>query len=210
MKVPVHNIAGEVVDEIEISEAVFGLPCNEAVVHQALLRQLANARQGSVDTKTRGEVSGGGVKIRRQKGSGQARQGSSRAPHRRGGGVVFGPHPRSFAQDMPKKMRRLAIRCCLSDKAAQETLVVVDELKLEEPRTREMANILGTLGATASALVVTAGVDANVVRSARNLPQVRTLPAAYLNVVDLISHNHMVATVDAVRAIEKLWGRSEG
>lgn len=210
MKVPVHNIAGEVVDEMEISEVVFGLPLNVAVVHQALLRQLANARQGNADTKTRGEVRGGGAKIRRQKGTGSARQGSSRAPHRKGGGVVFGPHPRSFAQDIPKKMRRLAIRCCLSDKAAQATLVVVNELKLDEPKTREMATILGSLGAKASALVVTAAVDSNVVKSAHNLPKVRTLPAAFLNVVDLTSYNYMVATVDAVRAIEKLWGQSEG
>lgn len=210
MKVPVHNVAGEVVDEIEISEAVFGVPFNEAVVHQSLVRQLANARQGTTNTKTRGEVSGGGAKLRRQKGTGMARQGSSRAPHRRGGGVTFGPHPRSYAQDMPKKMRRLAIRCALSDKAAQENLIVVDGFNLTEPKTREMASILDTLEARPSALVVTAEVDSNVVKSARNLPRVRTLPAALLNIVDLTSYDRMVATVDAVRTIERIWGQAEG
>ncbi|MFH1485320.1 MAG: 50S ribosomal protein L4 [Chloroflexota bacterium] len=210
MKVPVHNMSGEVVDELEISEAVFGVPTNEAVVHQALVRQLANARQGTADTKTRSEVRGGGAKLLRQKDTGRARQGSIRAPHRRGGGVTFGPHPRSYAKDMPKKMRRLALRCALSDKAASGNLIIVDEFKFTEPKTKEMAGILDILGARPSALVVTAEVDNNVVKSSRNLPRVRTSPAALLNIVALTSHIRMVATVDAIRTIERIWGGGRG
>jgi large subunit ribosomal protein L4 len=206
VQVPVHNISGEIIEQIEINDAVFGVPFNEAVVHQALVRQLANARVGTANTKTRGEVAGSTRKIYRQKGTGRARQGSIRAPHRRGGGVVFGPKPRSFRQDMPKKMRRLALRCVLSSKAAEGDLRVVDKLELEKPSTKEMAKILNNLKVDASALVVIEEPKDNVSLSARNLPKIKAVTAPVLNVADLLSHQVLVMTVPAVRQAENLWG----
>jgi len=205
LQVPVHNILGEVVDHIELSEEVFGVSPNQAVVHQALVRQLANARLGTASTKTRAQVSGGGRKPFRQKGTGRARRGSSRAPQYRGGGVAFGPHPRSYRQAMPKKMRRLALRCVLSAKVAEGEIIVVDELALSGPRTKEMARILAALGVASSALVVTAEPDPNVYKSARNLERIKALPANLLNVVDLSSHKVLMITVAAVRRVEELW-----
>jgi large subunit ribosomal protein L4 len=205
VQVPVHNIEGEVVDHIELSDEVFGVPPNEAVVHQAQVRQLANARLGTASTKTRGQVSGGGRKPFRQKGTGRARRGSSRSPLLRGGGVVFGPHPRSYRQAMPKKMRRLALRCVLSAKVAEGEMIVVDELALSEHKTKEMAHILANLGVDSSALIVTAGPEPNVYKSARNLERTKTLPANLLNVVDLLSHRILMITVAAVRVVEELW-----
>ncbi len=191
--------------QIEVAEALFAIPMNEAVVHQALLRQMANARRGTADTKTRSEISGGGRKPWRQKGTGRARQGSTRSPQWRHGGVVFGPHPRSYAQRMPKKMRRLALRCLLSDKLNQRQLVVVQELSPKEPKTKEMMGILKALGAGRTSLLVTAAPQANIVLSTRNLPKVKALPAPILNVVDLLNHETLIMTVDAVRAAENLW-----
>ena len=205
LQVPVHNILGEVVDHIELSEEVFGVSPNQAVVHQALVRQLANARLGTASTKTRAQVSGGGRKPFRQKGTGRARRGSSRAPQYKGGGVAFGPHPRSYRQAMPKKMRHLALRCVLSAKVAEGEIIVVDELALSGPRTKEMARILAALGVASSALVVTAEPDPNVYKSARNLERIKTLPANLLNVVDLSSHQVLMITVAAVRRVEELW-----
>lgn len=205
VQVPVHSIEGEVVDHVELNEAVFGVPVNQAVVHQAMVRQLANARQGTVGSKTRSQVSGGGRKLFRQKGTGFARRGSRRAPLLRGGGVAFGPHPRSFRQAMPKKMRRLALRCILSAKVAGEEMIVIDEFALEEPKTKEMARILANLGVDSSALIVTAEPDPNVYKSARNLGRTKTLPASMLNVVDLLSHRRLMITVAAVKVVEELW-----
>lgn len=209
MQVPLHNLSGEVIGNIELSEAVFGEPFREGVVHQALLRQLANQRQGTADTKTRGEVEGSGRKIYAQKHTGRARQGMVRAPHRRGGGRAFGPHPRSYRQDLPKKMRRLALRCLLSAKVAEGALTVVDDLKLKEPKTKEMKGILAALKVEPPALIVTSSAEPNVVKSARNLRGVKTSPADVLNVVDLLSHRAMVATVGAVRRVEELWGQQD-
>jgi len=209
VQISVHNKAGQIIDYIEVGDDVFGITPNEAVVHQALTRQLANARQGTADTKTRGEVAGSTRKLYAQKHTGRARQGSIRAPHRRKGGIVFGPHPRSYSQRMPKKMRRLAIRSILSAKVAQGELVVVDNLELEEPKTKEMRRILDALGISSSAMVVTAEPDANLVKSACNLEGIKTLPAPLLNVVDLLSHKALVMTVAAVRKVEELWGTSE-
>ena len=207
MEVPVYNLAGEVVENITISDDVFAVPFNEAVVHQAMVRQRANARQGTVDTKRRAEVSGGGAKLFRQKHTSFARAGTRRSPLRRGGGVVFGPHPRDYSQAMPKKMRRLAIKCLLSAKAADEELKVLKELKLAEPKSREMARILGALGTSSSALIITGEVEENVVKSARNLPGIKILPARLLNVLDLLSYQILLMTVEAVRVVEGLWGK---
>ncbi|MEK7281016.1 MAG: 50S ribosomal protein L4 [Chloroflexota bacterium] len=206
MQVSVRNIKGEETGQIEVLDSVFGLPFNEAVVHQALLRQQANARLGTANTKRRGEVAGSTRKLYMQKHTGRARAGSLRSPLRRGGGVVFGPHPRSYAQRMPKKMRRLAIKCMLSDKLRQGEMVVVDEITLPQAKTKAMADILKSLQVSTPTLVVTPEFQATVILAARNLPRVKTLPAPQLNVVDLLSHKALLITTEAVRKIEALWG----
>jgi large subunit ribosomal protein L4 len=207
MEFPVRNAAGETVERVQLQDRVFAQPFNEAVVHQAMLRQLANARQGTADTKTRGEVSGSKRKVYRQKHTGRARRGSLRSPLLRGGGVAFGPHPRSYEQRMPRKMRRLAIRCLLSAKASSGEMVVVDRLSLKESKTVEMAQILKALEVKGSALVVTLKPEAELVKAARNLPRTKTSPAALLNVVDLLSYRFLVITTDGVRCVEDILTR---
>ncbi|MBI2846452.1 MAG: 50S ribosomal protein L4 [Chloroflexi bacterium] len=209
MQVPVKNILGEVVKEIAVRDDLFGVPMNEAVVHQALVRQLANSRQGTADTKIRAEVSGGGRKPRPQKGSGHSRQGSIRSPLWKGGGVTFGPHPRSYAQRMPKKMRRLALRCLLSSKVSEGQLVVVENLNLDGIKTKGIQKVLEALGVHSSVLVVTKDTDQNVVRSAQNLAWVKTILARLLNVADLLKYNNLVVTEDAVRRVEEIWGQTQ-
>jgi large subunit ribosomal protein L4 len=206
VQVPVYSLDGEVIKHIEISDRVFAVPFNQAVVHQAMVRQQANARQGTANTKTRSEVSGSTKKLFRQKHTGFARAGSRRSPLRRGGGIVFGPKPRSYRQAMPKKMRQLALRCVLSAKAKDKELMVVEQLKFDEPRTKEMAQILAALGADSSALIVTREAEANVAKSARNLPGIKTMPAGLLNVVDVLSCRTLLMTEAAVRKAEELWG----
>ncbi len=208
MQVPVYNLAGEEVEKIEISDQVFGVPFNEAVVHQVMVGQRANARQGTASTKTRGEVSGSTRKLYRQKGTGSARAGSIKSPLRPGGGIIFGPKPRSYRQAVPKKMRRLALRCVLSAKVRDKELVVLEQLKLPEPKTKEMMRILTALGVDSSALIATSELEENVVKSARNLPGINTIPASLLNVVDILSHKVLLMTVAAVRKAEELWGES--
>lgn len=209
MEISVYNNAGQEITKIEVDESVFGVKPNEALVHQALVRQLANSRQGTADTKTRREVSGSSRKLYKQKHTGEARAGNRRSPLRRGGGVIFGPHPRSYRQAMPKKMRRLAIRSVLSAKVAGEELKVIDSFGLEEPKTSQMAQVLQALGIKSSALVVTADIDTTVVKSARNITRVKTLPANMLNVVDLMSCNTLLMTVDAVRRVESVLGEGQ-
>lgn len=206
MQISVYNNAGQEITKIEVDEAVFGVKPNEALVHQALVRQLANSRQGTADTKTRREVSGSSRKLYKQKHTGMARAGNKRSPLRRGGGVIFGPHPRSYRQAMPKKMRRLAIRSILSAKVAGEELKVIDSFGLEEPKTKQMAQVLQALGIESSALLVTADLDTTVVKSARNIAMVKTLPANMLNVGDLMSCDTLLMTVDAVRRVESMLG----
>ena len=206
MEVPVYSLAGEVVKHIEVSDSVFAVPFNQAVVHQALVRQRANARQGTASTKTRSEVSGSSRKLFRQKHTGLARAGNRKSPLRRGGGIAFGPKPRSYRQAMPKKMRQLAIRCVLSAKARDEELVVLEQLELEKPKTKEMAGILAALGVDSSALIVTSEPEENVVKSARNLAGIKTLLANILNVVDILSYKKLLMTEAAVRKAEQLWG----
>jgi large subunit ribosomal protein L4 len=206
MQAPVYNLAGEVVANIEISDKVFGVPFNETLVHQSVLRQQANARQGNASTKTRGNVSGSTRKLYKQKGTGSARAGSIKSPLRRGGGIVFGPHPRDYHQAMPKSMRRLALRCVLSAKLEDGELKILESLKLDEIKTKKMAGILDAMKVDNTVLVVTSAADANVVKSARNLPGIKTLPANLLNVVDIISHRSLLIEVDAVRKAEQLWG----
>ena len=207
MQVPVYSLAGEVIEHIDISDEVFAVPFNEAVVHQAMVRQRANARQGTTSTKTRSEVSGTSKKLFRQKGTGYARGGSRRSPLRRGGGIAFGPKPRSYRQAMPKKMRQLALRCVLSAKIGDGELMVLEQLKLDEPGTKEMARILAALGVDSAALIATSEPEENVVKSARNLPGIKTIPASLLNVIDILSYKMLLMTEAAVRKVEQLWGK---
>ncbi|UCH42622.1 MAG: 50S ribosomal protein L4 [Dehalococcoidales bacterium] len=209
MQVPVYNTSGETVQEIELDDHVFGVPFNKAVVHQVMVRQLANARQGTASTKTRSMVTGSSRKLFRQKGTGWARAGSIKSPLRRGGGITFGAHPRNYRQAIPKKMRRLALRCVLSAKVNDRELVLVEDFNLDKPRTKQMADILTALGLDSSTLIVTAGVADNVVKSARNLPRVKTTLADLLNVVDLLAYKKLLMTVAAARRVEELWGGSD-
>ena len=208
MQAPVYNLAGEVVNNIEISDKVFGVPFNEALVHQSVLRQQANARQGNASTKTRGNVSGSTRKLFKQKGTGSARAGSIKSPLRRGGGIVFGPHPRDYHQAMPKSMRRLALRCVLSAKLEDGEMKIMESLKLDEIKTKNVVGILDAMKVDNTTLVVTGEGNVNLVKSARNLPGIKTLPANLLNVVDIISHSTLLMDVDAVRKAEQLWGES--
>ena len=208
MKVPVYSMDGKVVKHIKLSDNVFAVPFNQAVVHQAIVRQLANARQGTACTKTRGEVAGSHQKLFRQKGTGQARAGSRRSPIRRGGGVAFGPKPRSYRQEMPKKMHRLALRSMLSIKAEDKELMVLEKLELDEPKTKEMIKILVALGVDSdSTLIATSQPEENIIKSAHNLAKVKTISARLINVVDLLSHKVLLITETAVRQVEQLWGK---
>jgi large subunit ribosomal protein L4 len=206
VQVQIYNFKGKVTGQIEIRDDVFAVPFNGTVVHQALLRQLANRRLGTADTKKRGEVSGSGRKLFAQKHTGRARRGDVRSPILRGGGVTFGPHPRSYRQDMPKKMRRLALRCILSGKASSGELKVIEKLELDGPKTKAVLDMLVALRIGDSVIITTAEAEANLVKSARNLLGVKTIPAPLLNVGDLLSFKDLVMTVDAVRKVEELWG----
>jgi large subunit ribosomal protein L4 len=207
MKLPVRNAQGKEVRVLEVDDSVFGIVPNGAVLHQAYVAQRANQRAGTVKTKTRGEVQGSTRKIRIQKYTGRARQGSNRSPTRVGGGTVFGPRPRDFSQALPKKMRRLAIRSALSSKVADGELVVIDQLAFERPKTKQMLSILRNVGIQRSALIVTAEPDRSVLTSSRNLEKTKVLPAAYLNVVDMMNYRSLLMTEEAVRVAERLWGR---
>jgi large subunit ribosomal protein L4 len=206
VQIPVYDMSGKELRKIEISDAVFGVPFNETLVHQVMVGQQANARQGTAATKTRGEVRGSTRKLYRQKGTGYARAGSKKSPIRRGGGVTFGPHPRSYRQDLPKKMRRLALKCVLSAKAADGELKVLEKWDFTEPKTKQMATALTALGIDKSALIVTPEPDENVIKSARNIQKIKTLPAHILNVNEILSYRTLLMTEEAVRLTEKLWG----
>jgi len=207
MQAPLYNLAGEVVGNIDISDSVFGVPLNEDLVHQAVLRQLANARQGNASTKTRGEVNGSTRKLYKQKGTGNARAGGRKSPTRKGGGSVFGPHPHSYRQAMPKKMQQLALRCALSAKMNDGELRILESFKLDEVKTRVMAAVLDALKVEKTVLVVTSESNDNVIKSARNLPGVKTMPASILNVVDVLNYRTLLMEVAAVRKAEQIWGQ---
>jgi len=207
VQVPVYGLTGEVIDQVEISEDVFDVSFNEAVVHQAMVRQLANRRQGTASTKTRGEVSGSTRKLYSQKGTGRARRGDIKSPLLRGGGIVFGPKPRSYRQSMPKKMRRLALKYVLSSKVRQGNLKAIKEFVFEEPRTKRMIDILAALDVDSTALIVTEYSDPNVVKSVRNLANIKVLPSALINVLDLLSYKVLIITVPALCNIERIWGQ---
>ena len=209
MIIDVYDKQGQVVEQTELDDSVWAIEPNIPVMHQALLRQLANARLGTRDTKTRGEVRGGGAKPWRQKGTGRARQGSIRSPQWTGGGVVWGPHPRSFRQDMPRKMRRLAVRSALSAKARDERLTVVAGLADIEPKTKAMKEVLSALPESRSVLIVTDGKVESIRKSAGNLPGVWVVDARYLNVRDILKFDRMLVVWEAIPAVEGLWGLPE-
>lgn len=202
MEVPVYNTAGEVVGQTELSDAVFGQPMNEGLVHQAVVRHQASQRIGTANTLRRGEVAGGGKKPWRQKGTGRARQGSTRAPHWRGGGVVFGPHPRDYRLDMPQKMRRLALRCALSQRVRENGLRLLESLALDEPRTKQAVALFQSLGVE-KALLVTPELDRNVYLSARNIPGAATTFVGQLNIFDVVRHPVVIMPVEAARRLEQ-------
>jgi large subunit ribosomal protein L4 len=204
----VYNMAGEAINELELSEQVFGVTPNMAVLHQVVTAQLVNRRQGNASTKTRSEVSGGGRKPYKQKGTGRARQGSTRAPQFRHGGIAFGPRPHPYHHDVPKKMRRLAIRSALSDKVANASLIVVNDLTLEAPRTRDMLSILDKLPTNEGkrVLMMLPQRDENVVLSARNIPLTKVQHVSSINVVELLKHDYVVMPVQTVRWIEMVFG----
>lgn len=207
MKVPLYALSGKrKKKQVELPDHIFAAPVNEAVMHQALVRQLANARLGTHKTKTRGEVRGGGAKPWRQKGTGRARHGSIREPQWRGGGTVFGPQPRSYRQKMPKKMRHLALKGGLTVKAQEGKILVLDGLEMEEPKTKEMLTILENLKVEDSALILLPERNTNVERSARNISGVKTLRANYLNLRDLLSHDWLIMPLGALEMIEGLLG----
>ncbi|MEC8945761.1 MAG: 50S ribosomal protein L4 [Chloroflexota bacterium] len=207
MKSDVKNISGEVVSQIELDSLLFDVEMNEPLVHQALVRQRANARTGTHSTKTRAEVRGGGRKPWRQKGTGRARAGSIRSPIWRAGGVAFGPKPRSYRQDLPVRMRRQALRCVLSEKLRDGSVLVIDQLEIDSPKSKDLRQIIDALGVTGSTLLVGNPFSEGVILSARNLEGVETLSASYLNVGDLLRHNNIVMTVDAVKRAEELWAK---
>jgi large subunit ribosomal protein L4 len=206
VRVDVYNQIGKKVSQMELSEKVFGVPFNESVVHQALLMQLANRRLGTADTKTRGEVEKSTKKLYAQKHTGRARRGSAKTPLLKGGGVAFGPHPRSYRQSMPKKMRRLALRSILSVKAGNGELLVIDKFAIEKPKTKEIFDMLVALEVDTSAIIVTRGVESGVFKSARNIAGLKLLPCTTLNIPDLLSYSKLIITSDAIQKIEELWG----
>lgn len=204
MLLPLKSMTGEQIGEIELSDAVFAAPISKPLMHQALVRQLSNARLGTHKTKTRGEVAGGGRKPFRQKGTGRARQGSIRASQWVGGGTVFGPRPHKYIKQLPKKMNAAALRSALSVKAAAEQIVVVDALQMTAPKTKTMVNSLNGLGVNdQSVLLVLAEKNSAVQRSANNLPNVKTILSGYINIRDLLGYDTLLLSQDAVASIER-------
>lgn len=204
-KVAIYNINGEQVGDLELADGIFGVEVNKAVMHQAVLAYLANKRAGTASTKTRTEVRGGGRKPWRQKGTGRARHGSIRSPLWTGGGIIFGPHPRSYRMDMPKKMKRLAIKSALSSKVNDGELIVLDNLQMDAPKTREMVRVLTNLKAGRRVLIVLESPSENVIKSARNIPGVKTVNANQLNVYDILNNDNLVITRDAVARVEEVF-----
>jgi len=206
MKVPLMNMAGQSVGEIELNKAIFEAPINTALMHQALTRQLANARQGTHKTKTRGEVSGSTRKMWKQKHTGRARQGSRKAPQWRKGGTVFGPLPRSYAQAMPKKMRHAALRSALSVKAADNRIIVLDALALDAPKTRPIADMLRSLNVTTSTLVLLPESNPTLERSIRNIDGVQYVRAQYINIRDLLRSGVLLMPKTALDVLDGMLG----
>ena len=203
-KVAVYNSANQQVGDIELNDSVFGVEMNAGLVHQAVVMQLASRRLGTHATKTRGLVRGGGRKPWRQKGTGRARSGSTRSPLWVGGGTVFGPQPRSYAFRMPKKQRRLAIKCALSDKVASGDFIVLDDLQFDAPKTKSVVQMLGDFGVDAKSLIITLDENENVELSSRNIPGVKAINTMGLNVYDILNHTKLFITKAAIEKIEEV------
>ncbi|MGG0286670.1 50S ribosomal protein L4 [Peribacillus butanolivorans] len=203
-KVTLFNQTGSQVGDIDLNESIFGIEPNNHVLFEAIIMQRASLRQGTHKVKNRSEVAGGGRKPWKQKGTGRARQGSIRSPQWRGGGVVFGPTPRSYAYKLPKKVRRLAIKSALSAKALEENILVLESLSFEAPKTKEFVAVLKNLSVDTKTLVVTDGLDEKVALSARNIPGVTVVEAVGLNVLDVVSHNKLILTKSAVEKVEEV------
>ena len=205
LKTNVYNMSGELVGEIELSEAVFGVTPNQSVVHDVVKNHLANCRQGTQSALTRAEVSGGGRKPWKQKGTGRARQGSTRAPQWTHGGIVFAPKPRDYSYTLNKKTRRLALKSALSAKAMEQNIVVIDSIKMEAPKTKEFAAFLNAVGVQGKALVVTAAADQNGVKSGRTIPGCEVTFANLLNVYDIVNAKKLVVDKAALQKIEEVF-----
>ena len=203
-KVALYNVQGSQVGEIELNYAVFGIEPNESVVHEAVVMQMASWRQGTHCTKSRGEVRGGGRKPWKQKGTGRARVGTIRSPLWRGGAIVFGPKPRSYSYSIPKKKRRLALKSVLSSKVMDNDIIVLDALNFDAPKTKEMVKVLDALNVDKKALIVTADLDENVAKSARNIKGMTPVAASGINVYDLLNHNKLIITKDAIAKVEEV------
>jgi large subunit ribosomal protein L4 len=203
-KVALFNQTGSQVGEVELNDSVFGIEPNNHVMFEAVVMQRASMRQGTHKTKIRSEVAGGGRKPWRQKGTGRARQGSIRSPQWRGGGTVFGPVPRSYSYKLPKKVRRLAIKSALSTKVAAESVMVLESLAFEAPKTKEFTQVLKGLSVDTKALFVTAEVDENVALSARNIPGITVVSAEGINVLDVLNHDKLIMTKAAVEKVEEV------
>ena len=200
----VFNMAGQEVESMQLDETVFGVEINEGLVHQAVVMQLASQRLGTHATKTRGLVRGGGRKPWRQKGTGRARSGSTRSPIWVGGGTVFGPQPRSYAFSMPRKQRRLAIKCALTDKVNSNDFIVVDNIEFAAPKTKDVVKMLKDFSIDDKALIITADFAENVEKSSRNIPGVKAINSNGLNVYDILNHNKLFITKDAITRIEEV------
>lgn len=204
-KVDLYNMSGEVVGDIELQDSIFGLEPNVQVMHIAVLNQLANKRQGTQSTKTKSEVRGGGIKPWRQKGTGRARQGSIRSAQWIKGGIVLGPKPRSYRYTIPKKVKRLALKSALSSKVSSNEMMVIDKLAMDAIKTKQMAGILNSLKVSESTLIVLAGKDDIIEKSARNIPGVKTVLVNTINVFDIMKHNKCIMTKDAVAKVEEVY-----
>ena len=203
--VAVYDIANNKVGDIDLNENFFGVEMNAGLLHQAVVLQLASQRLGTHSTKTRGLVRGGGRKPWRQKGTGRARSGSTRSPIWVGGGTVFGPHPRKYGFTMPRKQRRLAIKCALSDKVKSGDFVVLDQLDFDSPKTKNVVKMLNDFSVNSKVLFITADEEENVEKSARNIPGVKAIPAKGLNVYDILYHGKLFITKDAIARIEEVF-----
>ncbi|MDR2354727.1 MAG: 50S ribosomal protein L4 [Clostridiales Family XIII bacterium] len=208
-KVQVLTMSGEAAGDIELKDEVFGVEINQNAVHAVIKNYLANRRQGTQSAKTRSEVRGGGKKPFRQKGTGRARQGSRVAPNHVGGGVVFAPKPRDYRYTLPRKLRRLAMRSALSSKVAENEIIVLDSLHFEAPKTKDMIKVLQNIGAAKKSLIVLPEKDENVIRSAHNIPGVRTVLTTTMNVYEILNHTSFIVTRDAVGEIETLFSKKD-
>ncbi|HEX5547881.1 MAG TPA: 50S ribosomal protein L4 [Ktedonobacterales bacterium] len=203
----VYDMDGQIVREEHLDNYVFGAPINTAVLHQVVTAQLVNRRQGTASTKTRAEVRGGSKKPYRQKGTGRARQGSTRAPHWRGGGTAFGPRPHAYERAIPRKMKRIAIRSALSDKAANGRILLMERIEIDAPRTKDMEALLSNLPVTRTVLLLLPARDENVILSARNIPAIRLGHVDSTNVIELLKYDHLLMTLETARILVKKFGR---